>query len=83
MLVHLIEHVLANYLPHDRRGRQHPSILFHGIHDSVAVANFVSYDGTVVESMAAESPIEVLGDACLNLNQRITKKTVFNSGYFL
>lgn len=55
-----------SYLPHDRKDRQRLSILFRGSRDFVAVADFALYDGTVVESMAVESLIAKLDDACLN-----------------
>lgn len=55
-----------SYLPRGRKDRQRLSILFRGIHDFVAVADFVLCDGMVVESMAVESLIATLDDACLN-----------------
>lgn len=56
----------VSYLPRGRKDRQRLSILFHGFHGSVAVADFVLCDEMVVENMAVESLIAKLDDACLN-----------------
>lgn len=57
---------LISYIPRGRKDRLRLSILFRGIHGFVAVADFVLYDEMVVESMAVESLIAKLDDACLN-----------------
>lgn len=46
---------------------QRLNILFHAFHGSVVAEDFVLYDGTVVENMAAESLIVMLDDACLKV----------------